>query len=61
MILTWTERGGPVVEPPDGEKGYGSKLLNRSVSSQLGGTITYDWSEKGLLVVLKLSAEKLAK
>jgi hypothetical protein len=33
----------------------------RSVSGQLGGTITYDWSEKGVVVVLKLSGEKLAK
>lgn len=61
VILTWTERGGPAVEPPDGEQGYGSKLLNRSVSGQLGGSITYDWSEKGVLVELRLSAEKLAK
>jgi two-component sensor histidine kinase len=61
VILTWTERGGPTVEPPDGEVGYGSKLLNRSVSGQLGGTIAYNWSEKGVLVELRFSADKLAK
>lgn len=61
LMLTWTERGGPVVEPPAGAEGYGSKLLNRSVSGQLGGTITYNWSEKGVVVVLRLSVEKLAK
>ncbi|WP_426128849.1 sensor histidine kinase [Pararhizobium sp. PWRC1-1] len=61
VTLTWTERGGPAVESPDGAEGYGSKLLNRSVSGQLGGTITYDWSEKGVVVVLQLSGDKLAK
>lgn len=61
LMLTWTERGGPLVEPSTGAEGYGSKLLNRSVSGQLGGTITHDWSEKGVVVVLRLSVEKLAK
>lgn len=53
--------GGSPVEPSAGDEGYGSKLLHRSVSRQLAGTISYEWSEKGVVVVLKLSAEKLAK
>lgn len=61
VTLVWTESGGPPVEPSAGAEGYGSKLLHRSVSGQLGGTISYEWSEKGVVVVLKLSAEKLAK
>lgn len=61
VTLTWTERGGPAVEPPNGAEGYGSKLLNRSVSGQLGGTIAYDWSEKGVVVVLTLRGDKLAQ
>ena len=61
VTLTWTERGGPAVDAPNGAAGYGSKLLNRSVSGQLGGTITYDWSSEGVVVVLKLSCERLAK
>jgi two-component sensor histidine kinase len=61
ITLTWTERGGPTVEHPNGAQGYGSKLLNRSVSGQLGGMISYDWSAKGVIVVLKLRGERLAK
>ena len=61
VILTWTERGGPKVESPEGAEGYGSKLLNRSVSGQLGGSITYNWSVKGVVVTLKLDGAKLAK
>ena len=58
--IVWTERGGPEVEAPNGLEGYGSKLVVRSVSGQLGGSITYDWSKDGLIVNLKVKAEKLA-
>lgn len=61
VTLTWTERGGPAVESQIGVEGFGSKLLNRSVSGQLGGRITYDWSPDGVVVVLKLRGERLAK
>lgn len=61
ITLTWTERGGPPVEPPNSFEGYGSKLLNRSVTGQLGGTIAYDWSAMGVVVVLKLNSARLAK
>jgi two-component sensor histidine kinase len=60
VTLVWTERGGPVVETPNAAPGYGSKLINRSVSGQLGGSISYDWSNEGLIVILKLRSEKLA-
>ena len=58
--ITWTERGGPEVEAPDRLEGYGSKLVSRSVSGQLGGSITYDWSKEGLIVRLKVKAASLA-
>jgi two-component sensor histidine kinase len=58
--IVWTERGGPVVEPPDSASGYGSRLVVRSVSGQLGGTIDYDWSSEGVIVTLKMKTAKLA-
>jgi two-component sensor histidine kinase len=58
--IVWTERGGPEVEAPSRLEGYGSKLIARSVSDQLGGSIAYDWSEDGLIVNLKVKAKKLA-
>lgn len=57
--ISWTERGGPAVEPPAND-GYGSKLLNRSVSGQLGGSLKTDWSPEGIVVTLCLNAEKLS-
>lgn len=59
IIVVWTERAGPSVAPRRGE-GYGSKLLNRSVVGQLGGSIATDWSEEGVIVTLTMEAKKLA-
>ena len=59
VLITWTERGGPTVAPPKGS-GYGSKLLNRSVTGQLGGSMQTEWSLEGVVVKLALSTDKLA-
>lgn len=59
VCLMWTERGGPPVVAAKGE-GYGSKLLNRSVKLQLGGSVETDWSSEGIIVTLTMNAEKLA-
>ena len=60
ICLVWLERGGPSVEAPSGPKGFGSKLVERSVATQLGGTIEHDWSEGGLIVTVRLSRARLA-
>jgi two-component sensor histidine kinase len=58
--IVWTERGGPEVEPPNGADGYGSQLVMRSITGQLGGSIRYDWSSEGVIVVLKVNEDRLA-
>lgn len=60
LELVWTERGGPPVSRPEGMAGFGSTLVKRSVASQLGGSINYEWSADGLIATLRLSAERLA-
>jgi two-component sensor histidine kinase len=60
ISLIWLERGGPAVEAPPQAEGYGSKLVQRSASRQLGGTIEHDWSEGGLVVTVQLSRSKLS-
>jgi two-component sensor histidine kinase len=59
VCIVWTERGGPPVEPPNGQ-GYGSKLLNRSVTGQLGGSIKTDWSAEGIIVTVNVNAQRLS-
>ena len=59
--LVWTERGGPPVEAPPEAEGFGSKLVQRSVAQQLGGTIHHDWAEGGLIVTVQLDRTKLSR
>jgi two-component sensor histidine kinase len=59
VCIVWTERGGPAVKPAGGD-GYGSELLNRSVTRQLGGSLETDWSPEGVIVTLTLDTEKLS-
>lgn len=61
LSLIWMERGGPPVDAPPEANGYGSKLLQRSVTRQLRGTIDYDWSERGLIVTIVLDRAMLVK
>ena len=41
-------------------QGFGSKLVQRSMAAQLGGSIAFDWSEEGVVVTLRMSKERLA-
>jgi PAS domain S-box-containing protein len=47
LRLIWQESGGPsvaTIAPP----GFGSQLIEATVCSQLGGTVTKDWRPEGL-------------
>jgi len=59
-VIVWTERGGPPVGAPTGRAGFGSKLVNQSISGQLGGSITFDWLPAGAVVTLRMSKARLA-
>ncbi|MEW6437854.1 histidine kinase [Bradyrhizobium sp. UASWS1016] len=60
VTVVWTESGGPKVKPPTGPGGYGSKLVERSVTGHLRGSIDYDWAEDGVVVTLIVNPERLA-
>ena len=62
ITMTWIERGGPEIEvmPDQAQIGFGSKLVNRSVSQQLDGSIKYDWSREGAIVTLQMSKSRLS-
>ncbi|MGG5817284.1 sensor histidine kinase [Falsiroseomonas sp. HW251] len=47
LHLTWTERGGPRVAPPT-RRGFGSRLIERGLARELGGTVHMDFAPEGL-------------
>jgi two-component sensor histidine kinase len=61
VTLVWTENGGPKVKPPSGEGGFGSTLVERSVTGHLRGSIDYNWAESGLVVTLKAAPDRLSR
>ncbi|MFL9825064.1 sensor histidine kinase [Rhodoplanes sp. SY1] len=61
VVLIWTERGGPAGANPSKRSGFGSKLVTQSVTTQLGGSIAFDWSHEGVVVTLRASKQHLAK
>ena len=60
VVVIWTERGGPNVSAPEDEGGFGSKLISRSMASQLHGSISYDWSKTGVIITLRMQKNRLA-
>lgn len=60
VTIVWTESGGPSVEAPTRKGGYGSNLVQRSVTGQLGGAISYDWAQGGVVIILKFDPTRLA-
>lgn len=61
VTIVWTERGGPPVAEPTDKPGYGSRLLERSVTGHLRGSIRYDWAKDGVVVALTVDPERLAQ
>jgi two-component sensor histidine kinase len=47
LRFLWAEVGGPPVTPP-GSRGFGSRLLERGLARELGGTVTLDFAADGL-------------
>jgi len=59
--IVWSEQGGPEVVAPTGQTGYGSKLLQRTMASTLGGSIAIDWPKSGVLATLRINGEKISR
>lgn len=47
FTLRWTETGGPPVSPPT-RKGFGTRVMEAMVTSQINGEISFDWRPEGL-------------
>jgi two-component sensor histidine kinase len=60
IVIVWTERGGPLVTAPLDAGGFGSKLVARSMTAQLGGSIDRQWLPEGVVVTIKIDKDRLA-
>jgi two-component sensor histidine kinase len=53
LRLDWVERGGPPVAPP-ARRGFGSRVVDATVRSQLGGRTEWQWRAEGLVLEVAL-------
>ena len=60
VVIVWTERGGPTVAAPEKPPGYGSRMIARTLSAQLGGEIAMNWSREGVIATLRLNKSRFA-
>jgi two-component sensor histidine kinase len=56
LRLVWTEAGGPPVVAPV-QRGFGSRLIERSARDQLGGEATFDFLPRGVVYTLTCALE----
>jgi two-component sensor histidine kinase len=52
LHLRWEERGGPPVAAPT-RRGFGSRLIERSLAQDLGGSVTLAFHPDGLTCTLE--------
>ncbi|MCW3836267.1 PAS domain S-box protein [Sphingomonas canadensis] len=48
LHLTWSEHGGPPVAPPS-RRGFGTRMIERGLSAELGGSVKIDFVPEGLV------------
>jgi two-component sensor histidine kinase len=51
LHLEWTESGGPSVGPPV-RRGFGSRMIERGLSAELGGKVEMDFRPTGLVCII---------
>lgn len=57
LLMSWTERGGPPIEPPS-TRGFGRRLIERGLAQELGGTVKLAFDPEGVscLIVAPLTS-----
>ncbi len=53
LVLSWREKGGPVVVPPT-HRGFGSQVIERGLAYELGGEVRLDYLPEGLTCTMDL-------
>jgi len=59
LLLTWKEHGGPSLDGPAENEGFGNSLVRRLVTGQFGGKLSYDWNPEGLIIRLSMPVKHL--
>lgn len=61
LRITWREIGGPPIAHSPSRKGFGTRMVARTVEAQLIGKITRDFESDGLVVGLEIPLSVIAR
>lgn len=56
LVIDWVERGGPAVEPPS-RSGFGSRMIDRAVTGELGGECRFSYDRDGFRCRMTIAPE----
>lgn len=59
LHLRWAERGGPPVSAPT-RRGFGSRMIERGLAAELGGTVRIDFQPEGIVCTVDAPLPELA-
>tara|TARA_R110001606_G_scaffold222504_3_gene370430 strand:- start:2326 stop:3402 length:1077 start_codon:yes stop_codon:yes gene_type:complete len=59
VTFKWSEKGGQAISEPPSHSGFGSKLVEMSVTQQLGGRLERRWLSTGLQIDMEVQASRL--
>ena len=55
LVLKWQETGGPLVKPPS-HKGFGSSVIERGLTHELGAEVGLDYRPEGVVCTIDIPA-----
>lgn len=58
LFLRWSETGGPAVEVPK-HTGFGTRLIDASVSRELGGEVRVEFEPAGIIYTIRAPLERV--
>jgi two-component sensor histidine kinase len=58
LVIRWTETGGPPVKAPS-RQGFGTRVIDQMIRSQMKGEIRFDWRGDGLECEIGVPREAL--
>ncbi len=59
LRLRWEERGGPAITAPPSRRGFGSRVIEATMASQLGGRTERRWEAEGLVCTIDLPVARV--
>ncbi|BBK35182.1 histidine kinase [Allostella sp. ATCC 35155] len=59
LAITWCEHGGPPILAPPAATGFGSRLLQSTITQRFGGELRHEWNRDGLRATIAIPTDRV--